>query len=77
MTTMSRGIHGTDALAGWAGILEPMDAYASLVGIESSQISMMRVAPSKSYLMYKLLGTDASVLGNGTSPTGLYCCFNR
>jgi hypothetical protein len=48
--------------------LEPVDAYASLVGIGSSQIAMMRVAPrapDKSYLMYKLLGTHASVLGSG------------
>ena len=56
--------------AGPAGLtLDPGSAYKDLVNVKSSEApSLMRVAPGspdKSYLVNKLLGTQASVGGTG------------
>ena len=48
--------------------LGPEAAYASLVGVASTQADMLRVepgAPQDSYLLHKLHGTHSGVGGNG------------
>lgn len=49
-------------------VLEEGDAHANLVGVKSTQSSLLRVAPGapeQSYLLHKLRGTHASVGGTG------------
>ncbi|MGE3771685.1 MAG: hypothetical protein AB7I32_02095 [Gammaproteobacteria bacterium] len=48
--------------------LEEGEAYANLVGVQSTQSRLVRVAPgspAQSYLLHKLRGTQAAVGGSG------------
>jgi hypothetical protein len=59
-----------DSLPMGALDLMPRIAYAALVGVRSSEIKMLRVAPGnpeQSYLFHKIAGSNALIGGNGNS----------
>lgn len=45
--------------------LEPASAYKNLVNVKSTESPLMRVAPDKSYIINKLLGTQGQAGGSG------------